>query len=68
MMVFERAALKRAAQSVVKMGVAWAVAHVSGRWGVTIDPVQLGGAAYVGLTYIAHAAAVRYPVLAPWLG
>ena len=65
--IFEKAALRRMALSTVNLAAAWAVANVSGRFGVTISQPELVAGIFAGAEYIRHWAAIRYPGLAPWL-
>lgn len=65
--LIEGIAVRKVAVTAVSLSVAWAMAHVSGHWGITVDPQALTAALFTGLEYARQLIAVKYPDLAPWL-
>lgn len=67
MIFFEREALRKVAVSAFNAAAAYAVAHVSGHYGVTIDPTQFAAALFVAAEYARHLLAAKFPAAAPWI-
>ena len=64
---FEREAARKVLVSAVNFAAAWAVAHASGRFGISVDQVQLAASLFAGAEFIRHTLAIKYPGLAPWI-
>ena len=68
MQALEASLIRRVAIKLLTFAVAKLCAFSASRLGVTLDPHQVLGAAFLGLDLLRHDAVQILPGLAPWLG